>query len=250
MFTSINKTIQGLQTISGAQPSIFQAKASQALMEVSADHYPKFITTAILTHLSGDTNVEWWSDTVQMYLKFENTSPSKSISGPSVPSLFPLLITMQTTCLPQKQQPTKVDNWLKDSAGPHPVISDTATYARTWTSWWIKCQPPDCSTTLWPLPCKPLSPAQWGKLMKGGKYGMFLFLMSLSWWVKSSELVQADFIAAMEDLHWVLQQLTDTLTTPTLPLLEALEISQGKHKVVLMEKALAGGESVQKRFRH
>ena len=86
--------------------------------------------------------------------------------------------------------------------------------------------------------------------MKGGKYGMFLFLMSLSWWVKSSELVQADFIAAMEDLHWVLQQLTDTLTTPTLPLLEALEISQGKHKVVLMEKALAGGESVRKRFRH
>ena len=78
---------------------------------------------------------------------------------------------------------------------------------------------------------------------------MFLFLMSLSWWVKSSELVQANFIAAIEDLHWVLQQLMDTLTTPTLPLLEALEIPRGKRKVVLTEKALAGGESVQKRFR-
>ena len=65
-----------------------------ALKEVSADRYPKFITTAILTHLSGDTNVEGWLDTVQMYLKFENASPSKSVSGPSVPSLFPLLITM------------------------------------------------------------------------------------------------------------------------------------------------------------
>ena len=223
--------------------------AAAALTEVSADRYPKFITTAILTHLSGDTNVEGWSDTVQMYLKFENASPSKSVSGPSVPSLFPLLITMQTTRLPQKQRPTEVDSWLKDSAGPHPVISDTATYAGTWTSWWIECQPPDHPTTSWPLPRKPLSPAQWGKLMKGGKYGMFLFLMSLSWWVKSSELVQADFIAAMEDFHWVLQQLTDALTTTTLPLLGAPEISRGKRKVVLTEKALAGGESVQKRFR-
>lgn len=51
---------------------------------VPMDPYPKFITPGVLAHLSGITNIEGWSDLVQIYLKFETMSLSKSVSRPSV----------------------------------------------------------------------------------------------------------------------------------------------------------------------
>jgi hypothetical protein len=61
-----------------------------SLTPVLVKPYPKFITPAVLAHLSGLTNVEGWSDLVQAYLKFETASPSRNVSGPSI-SLLTLL---------------------------------------------------------------------------------------------------------------------------------------------------------------
>ena len=191
--------------------------------------------------------MEGWSDLVQAYLKFEVVSPSKSVSA-RLPSISSHLIIIQTTRLPCKQRPCEVDAWLSDAAGFHPVVSDGAAYAERWKSWWTECQPRDRAVAPWPFPCEPLSATQWGRLTNGGKYGVFLSVMSLSWWVGSPDLApsSSELAAAMSDLEWVLHQLTDVLTAPTL---DAPAASVNKRKIILTQKALGGGESVQKRFR-
>ena len=145
-----------------------------------------------------------------------------------------------------------MEAWLKDAAGIHPVVSNAAAYAERWKLWWIECQPSARGTASWPLLREPLSVTQWGRLMNGGKHGIFLFVMSLSWWARSLELAPSspDLTAVIGDLDWVLHQLTDSLTPTTLmPSVEASITPGGKRKVVLTEKAMASGDNVQKRFR-
>ena len=49
------------------------------LISVPAGRCSKFITSEVLASLSGVTGFEGWSDFVEMYLKFETTSESKSV---------------------------------------------------------------------------------------------------------------------------------------------------------------------------
>ena len=172
---------------------------------------------------------------------------------------------VQTTRLPHKRRPIEVEVWLKDLTGVHPVISDVKAYAEHWRSWWIECQPLSRATVIWPPPHEPLSATNLGRLMNGGKYGLFPFVISLSWWARSLEPVlhSPDLAAAISDMSWVLHQLMDALTTPMsekpgtsqsscIPdtsMLEPLGTSQCKHKITLTEKASAAGEGFQKRFR-
>jgi hypothetical protein len=72
--------------------------------------------------------------------------------------------------------------------------------------------------------------------------------MSLSWWLRSSGPAPGspDIAAAINDLDWVLHQLTEALPTP---MLEAPVTSRSKRKITLTEKVLAADENVQKRYR-
>ncbi|KAF9778489.1 hypothetical protein BJ322DRAFT_1014551 [Thelephora terrestris] len=236
--------------LSSARPGPGSDSAIPAtpLTPTFGDSYPKFITPGILASLSDVAGTEGWSDLVQLYLKFENLSPSKS-----------------TSRLPHKQRPIEVDAWLKDATGVHPVISDVVAYAERWRLWWVECQPLKRATATWPLPHEPLSATEWGKLLNGGKYGLFLFVISLSWWARSPGLVlsSTELAAAISDVGWVLRQLADVLTTlipkkpgpqqstnvHDTPMLEAPGTSRSKRKITLTEKASAADEGFQKRFR-
>ena len=158
-----------------------------------------------------------------------------------------------------------MEAWLKNTAGVRPVISDVTAYAKCWRLWWVKCQPRGRATATWPPLCEPLSATEWAKLMNGGKYGLFLSVISLSWWARTSGLVlhPPNLAVAIGDVCWVLHQLTDALTTAMLekpgtlqlkgilntPLLGAPNTSRSKRKITLTEKASAAGEDFQKRFR-
>jgi hypothetical protein len=74
--------IPELDLLSAPGPTAVSTPVSP-VTSVSTGGYPKFITPEVLAHLSGITNVEGWSDLVQIYLKFETASPSKSVSYPS-----------------------------------------------------------------------------------------------------------------------------------------------------------------------
>ena len=123
--------------------------------------------------------------------------------------------------------------------------------------WWTSCQPPDRVTTSWPFSREPLSSVQWGRFLNGGKYGIFLFVVALSWWAEALDPTTSspDFAGAVADVEWVLGQLTDVLTTPPTPAsatgtdTEVQEIGRAKRKIVLTEKALDLGEEMRKRYR-
>ena len=120
--------------------------------------------------------------------------------------------------------------------------------------WWVGCQPQGRAAASWPFSHEPLSNTQWGRLLNGGKYGIFLFVMALSWWAKSlgSATSSPEFTGAVADTEWVLRQLTDVLTTqptPTPTLEVPPEAGRSKRKIVLTEKVLNADESVQKKYR-
>ena len=216
---------------------------------VSRVDYPKFITPGVLAHLTGVTGIEGWSDLVQTYLEFENASPSKSVSLIIIcVGILTILIALKTTRLPHKQRPDEVGAWLKNPTGSHPVISNSAAYTESWKAWWIECQPQGRVVAPWPPPREPLAATQWGRLTNGGKYGVFLFVMSLSWWVGSSDLAprSPELAAVISDLEWVLRQLIDVLAAPTL---DTPTTPVNKRKIVLTQKALDAGDGVKKRFR-
>jgi len=145
--------------------------------------YPKFLTPEVILHLSSVTNVDGWSDLVQIYLEFESASQSKSVSSfVSCVTLQPLMCILQTTRLPSKGRPPEVGAWLKDPANISMTITDIAVYVKAWTDWWVSCQPPGRAMASWPFACKPFSRDQCSRLLNGGKNGIFLFVMALSWW--------------------------------------------------------------------
>ena len=49
---------------------------------------PSFVTPEIVQHLLSVSNVDGWSDLIQIYLKFEAASPSKNVSDASFASYF------------------------------------------------------------------------------------------------------------------------------------------------------------------
>jgi len=202
--------------------------------------------------------VDGLSNLIQLYLKFEAASPSKCVSYTCFSSCIANLIhILQTTRLPAKGRPPEVDEWIKDQTNIHMSIIDMATYSKAWTSWWSHCQPPGHVAASWPFSRKPLLRDQWGKLVNGGKYGLFLFVMALSWWAKSlgPAASSPDLTGAVADVEWVLDQLTGMLTTlltstPAPGVVKEVQaVGRPKCKVKPTEKALNMCENAQKRNR-
>ena len=145
---------------------------------------------------------------------------------------------------------------MKDSTTIDHVVPDTTSYAESWKAWWIKCQPPARTEEPWPFTHESRSEVKWGKLLNGGKHGVFLFVMALSWWATSLDPTASspELAQATSDLDWVICQLTATFIVPPTSLLvppttsEADDTSRGKRKVKLTAKAQDGGDRVRKRF--
>ena len=218
--------------------------------------YPKFITPTVLEHLHSIENVSGWSDLVQNYLMFEVASPSKSVGRFLHDNMvIPNRVTLQMTRLPSNRQPPIVDAWLKDLTDIHRVVSDITDYSESWKAWWIGCQPPGRAEGSWPFSREFRPDTQWGRLLNGGKYGVFLFVVALSWWATSHDPTSSspELAEAISDLNWVIQQLTASLATPP-PIpsppapSEVQDNSRSKRKIRLTEKAMEAEESVQKRF--
>ena len=135
-------------------------------------------------------------------------------------------------------------------------VSDTAGFSKSWMSWWIECQPSARAKEVWPFPRQPQPAIQWGKLLNGGRNGIFLFLMALAWWARSldSGITSSELAKAVSDLSWVLCQLASELVAPPLPSTpptpspEVEVTSRTKRKITLTEKALSSADHVKKRF--
>ena len=138
-----------------------------------------------------------------------------------------------------KARPTEVALWVKSQEDPNVHIPNISAFGASWIAWWIDCQPAiRSSNSGWPLPQVELQSSEWGKMLYGGKNGLFLFVMAMSWWANSIDPTQPppDFCQAIADLKWVLEQLTNCIHSP--PAAEpAPESTLGKRRVRLSEKA-------------
>jgi len=96
-----------------------------------------------------------------------------------------------------------------------PHVSDTEVYGKQWIEWWRTCQPPWRQAQGWPLPRDEWhDKAKWGKLAARSQNGLFVVIMSTTWWAAS--LKPADnrrpFDEAVDDVRWVIERMLESLS--------------------------------------
>jgi hypothetical protein len=110
-------------------------------------------------------------------------------------------------------RPNVVAPWLKSGRkyDTPPNIPDHAKYATAWWTWWITHQPK------WHEAQKLLRDThkgeEWSQLCRGGSNGIFMLILSLSWWLGVIGELSNDILKAIRDVLWVFDQL---LTRPDL----------------------------------
>lgn len=57
----------------------------------------------------------------------------------------------------------------------------------------------------------------WQTLRKGGTSGIYIVIVSLSWWVKAQLAEDTDAWTLVNDFSWVLQQLKESLAAVLIP---------------------------------
>jgi hypothetical protein len=94
-----------------------------------------------------------------------------------------------------------------------PRIADARDFGDKFNKWWATMQP------AWrkgeSLLRDPPANADWDTLKRGGSNGLALVVLTLSWWVNTLDPEQklcARLLAAIEDLTWVLSQLSVTMS--------------------------------------
>ena len=107
-----------------------------------------------------------------------------------------------------------------------PFVANVSSYRSNWIKWWTLCQPAWRQDSGWPLPRDSVGTTNWAKACAQGQNGLFLIIMSTTWWAASimSEQDWAEFDKAVDDIHWVIDQILDSLQT--LPASTPSETSQ------------------------
>lgn len=67
----------------------------------------------------------------------------------------------------------------------------------------------------WPVLRSKSKVGTWNDLLIGGKDGIFVVVMTLSWWIHKKKDKGSKLTEAMTDVSWVLSQLVSTLSTKT-----------------------------------
>ena len=82
----------------------------------------------------------------------------------------------------------------------------------------MECQPAWRRGKGWP-PLKEQTGDDWGKLSASRKNGLFLVVMSMSWWATSLETTddRHSFKEAVDDVRWVIEQQLQSHTAPDVP---------------------------------
>lgn len=152
--------------------------------------------------------------------------------------------------LSQKCRPAEVNLWQRNSEDSNVQISDTTAFGTAWIAWWVDCQPAARSPgSEWPLPQVEIQRPDWGKMLYGGKNGIFLFVIAMSWWANSLDPANPppNFFHAFADLKWTLEQLNQSAaSTPTPP--SPPRSTLGKRNIRLSERAAEAPALVRKMF--
>lgn len=152
--------------------------------------------------------------------------------------------------LSAKGRPTEVEKWLGKQDDPNIHVSDVTAFGTSWIAWWAQCQPIVRSNAGWPPPRADLQKDDWGKLVYGGKNGIFLFVMATAWWANGIDSAKppTEFCQAIADLKWVLEQLNRCSIPPPIPP-PPPETTLGKRQVRLSTRAAESSGRLKKMFK-
>ena len=112
-------------------------------------------------------------------------------------------------------RPDQVGWWFRVGRrdfGRIPPITSLHTYEKLWIGWWSSLQP-DWREGGWPL-LRGSVDGPWDELLVGGKDGLFVVMMTLSWWIMErakDESGDSELEKAIADVLWVLFNLVSTL---------------------------------------
>lgn len=96
------------------------------------------------------------------------------------------------------------------------MIKSIQTYEDKWVKWWTEAQPKWRNTRNWPFPQDDVGTGDWDDLFLGGKDGLYIVVMSLSWWAHARDpVVDSKVEDAISDVCWVMGHLITSLSAVT-----------------------------------
>ena len=111
-----------------------------------------------------------------------------------------------------------------------PFIKSLPLFVTTWKNWWTGLQPNSRreGDTSWPLArVLPEDCDEWMKVNRGGCNGLFMVLMTLSWWLTEvGDGDTAEVFDAIRDVVWVCQTLAEVNKRPKHKLAEAPDVEE------------------------
>lgn len=183
----------------------------------------KFITSSTLDYLGTIPGGQVWAKMVRNYLELEQLPIPKGVRLPSL--ICDFILTTRAQCpvrIPINSRPGEVGMWIKArsyDARHIPHVPDANMYHTCWLQWWTVCQPAWRKANGWPFLKEGDTGVGWGKLASRGQNGMFVVIMSTTWWafsIKSPEERHA-FEEAVDDVRWVLEELLKLHSTSNTP---------------------------------
>ena len=95
-----------------------------------------------------------------------------------------------------------------------------------WMSWWKGMQPDGRKSDpqAWPFPRMDFTTADWLPVAHAGPTGLLLVVVSLAWWGHhvQGEGQMEEFLLAVDDVLWVLTQITSLTPPQSLPAPESV----------------------------
>jgi len=187
-----------------------------------SDGLPNFITPSAIDYLETIPGGQGWVNMVKAYLRLEQLPVPQSVC---LFFIFPDCVLTLSQCplrLPTKSRPAEVGIWMKGrsyDAGRLPFVADTNAYGKSWVAWWTACQPTWRQKKGWPLPTEQGNVTNWGKLTARGQNGMFIVIMSTTWWAASLKPTddRGMLDEAISDVRWVIEQILAPPPAPSTP---------------------------------
>lgn len=118
--------------------------------------------------------------------------------------------------LSTQDRPQAMKDWIgrKRVWSKPPIIKDVDEYGNGWRTWYKGMQPKWRleGELEWPLVREERDAERWSSLMKGGVNGFVIVLtMLVWWWNQEGARVKGEVKSAIEEVEWVLQQMTKRL---------------------------------------
>ncbi|KAI0069869.1 hypothetical protein K474DRAFT_1558632, partial [Panus rudis PR-1116 ss-1] len=129
---------------------------------------PQWIQDAV-AHLRGISDLQAWNAVIDGWVELERALEFPDSKPPNR--------------LPTADRPEEITIWMSNcNLNKCPVVK-AKPFSAKWKKWYSGVQPESRATSTWPFErSTPPDNLNWGKLLRGGPAGFFLFILSLSWW--------------------------------------------------------------------